>query len=116
MRGRIQKADSLASRINNIIVNINSNRSAKLTNASSKDLWKTIEGKGGKHNEKNRYGRILSSPDFVNAFFETYANAENNSLAEVLDVRHVILPEELQKITRIALTEVDIEPFFTQKN
>jgi hypothetical protein len=44
------------------------------------------------------------------AFLETYANAEEYNLAEVLELHHVISPEELQKVKNITLTEVDVEP------
>lgn len=43
-------------------------------------------------------------------FFATIANAEDYSLDEVLELRRVISPEELQKVTNITLTEVDVEP------
>jgi hypothetical protein len=68
-RGRTEEADSLAARINNIIANVRSCRFAKLTNATSKELWEAVKGKARINNETDRYAHILSSPDIVNVFF-----------------------------------------------
>jgi hypothetical protein len=82
----------------------------KLTSARSNDLRVAFEGTAGKYNKTNRYGRILSSPDTVSAFFATITHAEDYNLAEVLELRHIISPDELQKVENVTFTALDVEP------
>ena len=109
-RGRIEDANALALKINEIIAHNRSNRFDKLANADTKELWEAVKGKDNKSTANNRYRHILSSPEAVNSFFATIAKADDYRLADMTDLRNVITPDELIQVENSSLDEMDIEP------
>jgi hypothetical protein len=71
-RGKIDKANILADRINKIIVNNRSKTFEKLAKANSKELWEAVKGRRNNCAARNRYSHIFSSPDVVNNFLCYY--------------------------------------------
>jgi len=63
--GHIEEASALAEKINDIICVNRSNRMAKLTEASPKELWAAARN-GGNGSGSHVSQRLLSNPDLVN--------------------------------------------------
>ena len=109
-RGKIDEANILAERINEIIVNNRSKTFEKLAKANSKELWEAVKGRRNNCAARNRYSHIFSSPDVVNNFFATIARTEDYKLDDIIELRNVITPSDLLEVENLSLTEIDIEP------
>jgi hypothetical protein len=80
-KGRIEEADSLAVKINQMIQNVQSKRLSGLSNASSRELWSAV--KNSVNTTVNYPANVLRNIESVNSYF---ANVCNDPLYDSNDV------------------------------
>lgn len=83
-KGRINEADELASKINDLIRQTQLDRLSKLSTSNTAELWKFVRTKQGNASMNLSSNNLLSSPDDVNDFFAQISTDINYNISDVL--------------------------------
>jgi len=80
--GRLQEANAIASKINELIVAYRSKKLAKIANVTTKELWANVRGKSNKSKQLLIDGKQVNA-DELNQFFTTISTDPNYKLNHI---------------------------------
>ena len=80
--GRLEEANAIASKINELIVANRSKKLAKIANATTKELWANVRGKSTKNRQLLIGGKQVSAEE-LNQFFTTISTDPNYKLEHI---------------------------------
>ena len=109
-KGNSAAADKIAERVNSLITDFRSRQYMRLANANAKELWVAVKGKSSNLAGSHKYSSIMASPDLVNQFFAAIATADDYDLADIINLRNILPPDDFNILNNISFSELDIEP------
>lgn len=114
--GQLDEATSLAQRIHAIIARIECIQFTKLAHVNNSGLGAAFKGKSNKDIFGSIYDNIIHSPDIVNCVFATIATADDNNVANNVELCNFITAAELSLVEEFSITGMEIEPLLRMIN
>ena len=85
-RGKLVKADLIASKINSIIAGVRGKHLTGLSKSRPKELWKAVRSCTSQQDSHNSNYKALHNPDEVNSYFAKISTNENYRLEDVISL------------------------------